>query len=227
LYDECGAQKDRDRSRSGERKPVENKKVHEEKKSYETERHNKTRSNWSDSSSEDETYSRSRDRKDERYTSYSHESYPAPRTYFREPDNPDFSILTGESVFQNQIPLKLGGSSVEKEEIPNPSSKFSMQLKTPATGGISIKLGATPKPKPAATAASTLVPKSTKVAAIFADDDDEPEEMPAECKMRMKNVGRETPTSAGPNSFGKTKIGFCNVTHITEKKYEKETANKK
>lgn len=34
--------------------------------------------------------------------------------------------------------------------------------------------------------------KSTKVAAIFngESDDDEPEEMPAECRMRMKNVGR-------------------------------------
>lgn len=37
--------------------------------------------------------------------------------------------------------------------------------------------------------------KSTKVAAIFnADDDDEPEEMPPECKMRMKNVGRYDPS---------------------------------
>jgi len=67
----------------------------------------------------------------------------------------------------------------------------------------------------------TLPSKSAKIASVFnIDDDDEPEEMPPECKMRMKNVGRDTPTSAGPNSFGKTKIGFCNVTHIAEKKLE-------
>jgi hypothetical protein len=82
-------------------------------------------------------------------------------------------------------------------------------------------------PSPATSKASLLTspvankPASSKlkVASIFnEDDDDEPEEMPAECRMRMKNVGRETPTSAGPNSFGKTKIGFCNVSHIAEKK---------
>ncbi|XP_021050204.1 PEST proteolytic signal-containing nuclear protein-like isoform X1 [Mus pahari] len=36
----------------------------------------------------------------------------------------------------------------------------------------------------------------------------EPEEMPPEAKMRMKNIARDTPTSAGPNSFNKGKHGF-------------------
>lgn len=80
------------------------------------------------------------------------------------------------------------------------------------------------------------------------DDDDDEEEMPPECKMRMKNIGRlvkrtittvvlqiiifvkhlfifyfrETPTSAGPNSFGKTKLGFCNSIQIKERKLEEE-----
>lgn len=53
-----------------------------------------------------------------------------------------------------------------------------------------------------------------------ADDSDEsePEEMPAECRMRMRNIGRETPTSSGPNSFGKTKHGFCDSKKMFEKK---------
>lgn len=48
------------------------------------------------------------------------------------------------------------------------------------------------KPTPLPKVISVPVPvKSTKVAAVFGDsDDDEPEEMPPECKMRMKNVGR-------------------------------------
>lgn len=29
---------------------------------------------------------------------------------------------------------------------------------------------------------------------------------------------RDTPTSAGPNSFGKTKHGFCNAEKVYEKK---------
>ncbi|CAL8113066.1 unnamed protein product [Orchesella dallaii] len=88
--------------------------------------------------------------------------------------------------------------------------------------GISLKLGSTSaKPMPLPKVISVSVPvKAAKVAAIFNDDDDEPEEMPPECKMRMKNVGRETKTSEGPNSFGKTKIGFCNLSHLAEKKLD-------
>lgn len=49
------------------------------------------------------------------------------------------------------------------------------------------------------------------------DSDEEVEEMPAECRMRMRNIGRDTPTSSGPNSFGKTKQGFCDAKKIFEK----------
>ncbi|XP_068617742.1 PEST proteolytic signal-containing nuclear protein-like [Battus philenor] len=57
------------------------------------------------------------------------------------------------------------------------------------------------------------------VASVFNadEDDEEPEEMPAEARMRMRNIGRETPTSAGPNSFGKTKQGFCDAKKVFEK----------
>ncbi|XP_058427424.1 PEST proteolytic signal-containing nuclear protein-like [Marmota monax] len=50
--------------------------------------------------------------------------------------------------------------------------------------------------------------RSPIAAAFNEDEDSEPEEMPPGAKMRMKNTGRDTPTSAGPNSFNKGKQRF-------------------
>ncbi|KMQ88447.1 pest proteolytic signal-containing nuclear, partial [Lasius niger] len=90
--------------------------------------------------------------------------------------------------------------------------------------GIQIKLGSASKPVPK----TTTVQKPTVASVFNTDEDDEPEEMPAEARMRMRNIGRETPTSAGPNSFGKTKQGFCDSKKIFEKTLKKamEEANK-
>ncbi|XP_018359017.1 PREDICTED: PEST proteolytic signal-containing nuclear protein-like [Trachymyrmex cornetzi] len=90
--------------------------------------------------------------------------------------------------------------------------------------GIQIKLGSFSK----STTKTTTVQKPTVASVFNADDDEEPEEMPAEARMRMRNIGRETPTSAGPNSFGKTKQGFCDSKKIFEKTLKKamEEANK-
>ncbi|XP_066515868.1 PEST proteolytic signal-containing nuclear protein-like isoform X2 [Hoplias malabaricus] len=83
---------------------------------------------------------------------------------------------------------------------------------------ISIKLGAS-KPKEVA----PVLPVK-KPAAVFDDDDDsEPEEMPPEAKMRMKNIGRDTPTSAGPNSFNKGKQGFSDHQKLWERKLKAHT----
>ncbi|CAN9507201.1 unnamed protein product [Ophioblennius macclurei] len=80
---------------------------------------------------------------------------------------------------------------------------------------ISIKLGATKLKEPAPSAP----PKKVGLASVFNEDDDsEPEEMPPEAKMRMKNIGRETPTSAGPNSFNKGKQGFSDHKKLWERK---------
>lgn len=89
--------------------------------------------------------------------------------------------------------------------------------------GIQIKLGAPSKQS----AKSTTVQRPTVASVFNADEDEEPEEMPAEARMRMRNIGRETPTSAGPNSFGKTKQGFCDSKKIFEKTMKKamEDAN--
>lgn len=60
--------------------------------------------------------------------------------------------------------------------------------------------------------------KKPKVASVFNEDDSsDEEEMPIEAKMRMRNVGRETITSSGPNSFGKTKRGFTDTNKLFER----------
>uniref|UniRef100_A0A5S6QIG0 PEST proteolytic signal-containing nuclear protein n=1 Tax=Trichuris muris TaxID=70415 RepID=A0A5S6QIG0_TRIMR len=54
---------------------------------------------------------------------------------------------------------------------------------------------------------------------IFNDDSEsENEEMPPECRMRMRNLGRDTPTSSGPNSFSKGKHGFIDSRKLAERK---------
>lgn len=83
--------------------------------------------------------------------------------------------------------------------------------------GIQMKLA----PKPSVSLAPNPFlnkPKPPTVAKAFGNDsDEESEEMPSECKMRMKNIGRFTPTSSGPNSYGKTREGFVNMSKIYEK----------
>ncbi|XP_022189251.1 PEST proteolytic signal-containing nuclear protein [Nilaparvata lugens] len=68
---------------------------------------------------------------------------------------------------------------------------------------------------------SQVVRVKSTLQSVFNSDSEEEEEMPPEAKMRMRNIGRETPTSAGPNSFGKTKQGFCNAQKVFEKNLKK------
>ncbi|XP_022917195.1 PEST proteolytic signal-containing nuclear protein-like [Onthophagus taurus] len=67
--------------------------------------------------------------------------------------------------------------------------------------------------------------KLSVAAAFNQDSDDEPEEMPPEAKMRMRNIGRDTPTSSGPNSFGKTKQGFSDAKKVFEKNLKEAMEN--
>ncbi|KAL2102191.1 hypothetical protein ACEWY4_001359 [Coilia grayii] len=95
---------------------------------------------------------------------------------------------------------------------------FGQPLKKPAP--ISIKLG-TNKVKETV---PSLPAKKPALAAVFNEDEDsEPEEMPPEAKMRMKNIGRETPTSAGPNSFNKGKQGFSDHQKLWERKLKAQS----
>ncbi|XP_048349565.1 PEST proteolytic signal-containing nuclear protein isoform X1 [Sphaerodactylus townsendi] len=108
---------------------------------------------------------------------------------------------------------------------PAKMSKFGFAIgtqiakKAPA---ISIKLGANKPKEPT----PSLAPKTLSVAAVFNEDDDsEPEEMPPEAKMRMKNIGRDTPTSAGPNSFNKGKHGFSDHQKLWERNMKSHLGN--
>ncbi|GFU11776.1 PEST proteolytic signal-containing nuclear protein [Nephila pilipes] len=68
----------------------------------------------------------------------------------------------------------------------------------------------------------TLQKTSASVASAFNQESDEEEEMPPEARMRMRNIGRDTPTSAGPNSFGKTRQGFCDSKKVFERQLKEK-----
>lgn len=132
-------------------------------------------------------------------------------------------ILQGSSSEESDSkynPIVELPKSLTKGRAPPAStiSKISMNLKSNASTkpGINIKLNS-PANKPIA----SVAPKPLTVASAFNNDsDDEAEEMPQECKMRMRNIGKNTPTSSGPNSFGKTKLGFVDSKKIFEKKMQ-------
>jgi len=85
-------------------------------------------------------------------------------------------------------------------------------------GGIKMNLGKQSESAPAAKPPT----KKLSVAQAFGDDSSDEEEIPPEAKMRMRNVGRFTPTAAGPNSFGKSGLGFCDRRKIIEKELQAE-----
>jgi len=54
------------------------------------------------------------------------------------------------------------------------------------------------------------------------EDDEQAEEIPLEMRIRMRNVGRNTPTASGPNSFGKSRLGFCDYRAMQERELAKQ-----
>ena len=93
---------------------------------------------------------------------------------------------------QKPLAIKLGGGG---------SSKIGMK---PSSGGLGPS-------------------KSKLVASVFNNDSssgDEDDDMPQEAKMRMRNVGRQTITSSGPNSFGKTRAGFVDANKLFERQLQ-------
>ncbi|XP_066977761.1 PEST proteolytic signal-containing nuclear protein-like isoform X2 [Macrobrachium rosenbergii] len=121
-------------------------------------------------------------------------------------------VADGEDGEEPKKKISFGlNKSIDKGDVG-----MSLSAKKPL-GCISIKLGQ--NQKTASNAGLTMKPKVGSAAAVFGDedDDDDQEEMPPEAKMRMKNIGRDTPTSAGPNSFGKTRMGFCDSKKIYER----------
>uniref|UniRef100_A0A8C9DV34 PEST proteolytic signal-containing nuclear protein n=1 Tax=Prolemur simus TaxID=1328070 RepID=A0A8C9DV34_PROSS len=118
------------------------------------------------------------------------------------------------------------GSSAEKRSAeeavdlptkPTKTSKFGFAIgsQTKKASGISIKLGSKKE----------TAPKTLSVAVAFNEDDgSEPEKMPPEAKMR-KNIGRDTLTSGGPNSFNKGKHGFPDNQKLWERNIKSHLRN--
>ncbi|CAK8672648.1 PEST proteolytic signal-containing nuclear protein-like [Clavelina lepadiformis] len=107
---------------------------------------------------------------------------------------------------QKKIAISLGSLSKTKDK--------SFLQKSNKANPLSIKLSTKQEKKETEV---KLVPKSKKAAAVFNESSDsEPEEMPTEARMRMKNIGRNTPTSAGPNSFNKGRLGFMDTGKLWE-----------
>ncbi|XP_047992269.1 PEST proteolytic signal-containing nuclear protein-like [Leguminivora glycinivorella] len=132
--------------------------------------------------------------------------------------DPDTNRDRNTATKLDKIPKHTEWDESSDDEVPAPPpppriSKISMGFAKPAAP-IKMNIGAKP---------SVQATKPT-IASVFNadDDDDEPEEMPAEARMRMRNIGRETPTSAGPNSFGKTKQGFCDAKKLFEKNLKQQ-----
>lgn len=83
---------------------------------------------------------------------------------------------------------------------------------------VKIALGSQKKSEPI-----PLKPQTASIAKAFnQDESDDEDEMPFEAKMRMKNIGRDTPTAAGPNSFGKGRLGFVDRNKAIEKEIQKK-----
>ncbi|XP_038044217.1 PEST proteolytic signal-containing nuclear protein-like [Patiria miniata] len=132
----------------------------------------------------------------------------------KAPSSPDDGGQKKAKPFTMSFGVRTKGGGETREQDRNAKS-----------GGITMKVGAAQplksvslklmqKPKEP----ELKAPTSRAVAKAFAEDsDDEEEEMPPEAKMRMKNVGRETPTSAGPNSYNKSKIGFNDHARVWKK----------
>ncbi|XP_048768762.1 PEST proteolytic signal-containing nuclear protein-like isoform X2 [Ostrea edulis] len=122
------------------------------------------------------------------------------------------------------------------DQLPKPAKvqKFSINLSSKPTSqapttesanekkalkAAPIKMSLSSQPKEVA----PVLPKTKKIASVFNEDEsDDEEEMPPEAKMRMKNLGRETPTSTGPNSFGKGRLGFCDRNSLFQRELKKK-----
>jgi len=184
------------RSRSHSRSPV---KRHAEKtiKKRDLEEKESSRGNWDNSS---ENRSNSSNQSNGKEMEQNTGSF-----------NPSAKISL--NVFEGKIP--------EAPPPPTNITKTMIQFGKPGSSakpGIQMKLMA-PKTK------TETKPKITVASAFNIDSDDETEEMPAECKMRMRNIGRDTPTSSGPNSFGKTKKGFVDTHKVFERSLREACAD--
>nr|XP_037863656.1 PEST proteolytic signal-containing nuclear protein-like [Chlorocebus sabaeus] len=117
---------------------------------------------------------------------------------------------------------------------PEEAAEKPVKTKTVSSSNEGESSGRSAEKRSAEEAAANFPTKPTKIskfgfaivaAAFNEDEDSEPEEMPPEAKMRMKNIGRNTPTSAGPNSFNKGKHGFSDNQKLWERNIKSHLGN--
>ncbi|XP_022361221.1 PEST proteolytic signal-containing nuclear protein isoform X3 [Enhydra lutris kenyoni] len=130
---------------------------------------------------------------------------------------------------KTEKPQRAGAAGGPEEEAEKPVKTKTVSS---SNGGESSSRSA--EKRSAEEEAADLPTKPTKIskfgfaivaAAFNEDEDSEPEEMPPEAKMRMKNIGRDTPTSAGPNSFNKGKHGFSDNQKLWERNIKSHLGN--
>ncbi|XP_015903239.1 PEST proteolytic signal-containing nuclear protein [Parasteatoda tepidariorum] len=133
-----------------------------------------------------------------------------------DPSDSEEDDIDGVAMLEEAFPKRQKVSVGFSKTFGSVTSIGNSDKKNPAP--ITIKLGAqkNKEVKP------TLKKASASVASAFNQESDEEEEMPPEARMRMRNIGRDTPTSAGPNSFGKTRQGFCDVKKVFERQLKEK-----
>jgi len=117
----------------------------------------------------------------------------------------------GQISQSDGIKLAIGKKrkSEEHQKVEGSPNDRKKKISDTVSPGVSLAFSSkkVEKEKPEA----VLKAKKGSVAKAFGEDSDsEEEEMPKEARMRMRNIGRNTPTSAGPNSYNKGKLGFTN-----------------
>ncbi|EDQ93125.1 uncharacterized protein MONBRDRAFT_5424 [Monosiga brevicollis MX1] len=156
---------------------------------------------------------------------------PPPSSAVQAPAQPDHESDRAEPTpkpEQSSVPTALASTTTPSPApavVKAPASKGALApTATHKADAQQDKVSTTSTLKP------TLLAKRPKltVAEAFGgdedEDEDEEEEIPAAMRIRMRNVGSETRTSAGPNSYGKSKRGFTWRTRTWETEAEKLAA---
>lgn len=129
-----------------------------------------------------------------------------------------FSMSLGtKPQAKSAINLAVGGK--KSLSIGETNKEISIDTKGSIGKPTPIKMSLTTQSKETPVA---VKPICGKVASVFNDDSEDEEEMPPEAKMKMRNVGRDTPTAAGPNSYGKNNLGFCDRNKIIERELQQK-----
>uniref|UniRef100_A0A0X3Q2J8 PEST proteolytic signal-containing nuclear protein n=1 Tax=Schistocephalus solidus TaxID=70667 RepID=A0A0X3Q2J8_SCHSO len=148
-------------------------------------------------------------------TSIKRVSPPLKRTFANETD-----IAKGDSNHPSSVAIASDAPPPKKAASSTEPSNFAISANKPPSRKSKIRI-TLPTQKPALEPEVKVVPVSSVVKKVFdADEESEEEEMPLEARIKMRNKGRDTPTSCGPNSFGKGRFGFVDQRALADRQTE-------